>query len=797
MIGSASTTQAIQSTNGPETVTRTTGDGYAAPGNPVNGSDSGPATKLFEDLAIQITPSDTDEVRDNHTFTATVFHNFGDGAGFVHEVAGVPVQLALTDSNGASSSPVCAPCNLTTDANGRVSQTFSSSTPGQTVGKASVTETLNGANLTRTTGDGYAAPGNPANGSDGPNATKTWVDAYIEINPPKGTNQLSATHTFTATVWVNDGLGGGYVHAPDGTRVMYAYVGSHVGTIKSTSPNPCTTLGGSCSVATTSTSAGHDQMQASTTVAVGSTTPNGPVALTRTTGSASPGHGNSANANKLWISTSVINESGGADITGQTVTGPVSVHDVFKAGSNAGGVQPTGHVSFMFFTNGTCTGTPASTEAGVNPAHPGIEADGTATSPTHSIAAAGDYCFKAQYTADPNYPDGFTDIEPFHVTITPSQPPVRDANIQITPPTAGNPVKTNHTLTAHVNVNTGGGFVNAPDGTTITFTLTNSGGATAVFVGPSSCSTTGGTGSCSVVISSPTAGTTTVSAATDVVVNGVSLHRVTDATATNSGPASKVWSNSVVSTDIINTSNAVVTTVQAGTTIRDFVRVARDPNTSPSVPNPTGTVVFHRYATIDCTGTPTNQSVALTPGNPSTATSDDFAPTANMSYQAEYLGDANYPARTGACEPLTVTPIPHPAIAIVKNPKSQTVAKGGTATFTITVTNTGDVTLTDVHVDDPLSPNCNRTKADIPALALDGAGRRGHLHLHAAERPVRLRQRRDRDRHASHGAGRDGHGHGAGQDRNAQAGTEAEAEAGRPKKKKPKMVSHKKPKVTG
>ena len=65
----------------------------------------------------------------------------------------------------------------------------------------------------------------------------------------------------------------------------------------------------------------------------------------------------------------------------------------------------------------------------------------------------------------------------------------------------------------------------------------------------------------------------------------------------------------------------------------------------------------------------------------------------------------------------TVTPIPHPAITIVKNPKSQTVAKGGTATFTITVTNTGDVTLTDVHVDDALSPNCNRTKADIPALA--------------------------------------------------------------------------------
>src|SRR5438093_12495056 len=74
----------------------------------------------------------------------------------------------------------------------------------------------------------------------------------------------------------------------------------------------------------------------------------------------------------------------------------------------------------------------------------------------------------------------------------------------------------------------------------------------------------------------------------------------------------------------------------------------------------------------------------------------------------------------GACEPLNVTPVGTPgtpAIAIVKNPKSQTVASGGTATFTITVTNSGNLTLTNVTVTDPLSPNCNRTKADLPALA--------------------------------------------------------------------------------
>jgi len=56
-----------------------------------------------------------------------------------------------------------------------------------------------------------------------------------------------------------------------------------------------------------------------------------------------------------------------------------------------------------------------------------------------------------------------------------------------------------------------------------------------------------------------------------------------------------------------------------------------------------------------------------------------------------------------------VVRIPHPAIAIVKNPKGQVVDVGGTATFQITVTNTGDVTLTNVTVTDELAPDCNRS----------------------------------------------------------------------------------------
>jgi len=118
-----------------------------------------------------------------------------------------------------------------------------------------------------------------------------------------------------------------------------------------------------------------------------------------------------------------------------------------------------------------------------------------------------------------------------------------DANIQITPPEATNPVGTNHVLTGHVNViGSDGVSVSAPAGTTINFSLTNTNGATAAFVGPSSCTTVGATGSCTVTISSPTPGDTSIHATTDVTVETVALHRETgDGHPGDSADAIKHW----------------------------------------------------------------------------------------------------------------------------------------------------------------------------------------------------------------------------------------------------------------
>jgi hypothetical protein len=121
-----------------------------------------------------------------------------------------------------------------------------------------------------------------------------------------------------------------------------------------------------------------------------------------------------------------------------------------------------------------------------------------------------------------------------------------DANIQITPATATNPLNTNHVLTGHVNVNlgAGGGYVNAPDGTTINFSILSGPGS---FVGPNSCTTAGGTGSCTVTITSSTTGLTTIRASTDVTVSGVLLHRATgDANVGDSADASKLWASAKI-----------------------------------------------------------------------------------------------------------------------------------------------------------------------------------------------------------------------------------------------------------
>ena len=124
--------------------------------------------------------------------------------------------------------------------------------------------------------------------------------------------------------------------------------------------------------------------------------------------------------------------------------------------------------------------------------------------------------------------------------------------------------------------------------------------------------------------------------------------------------------------------------------------------------SPTGSVAFNLYAPADtaCAGTALyTQSVALTAGSATTTPGFTSLVAGIHRWTAAYAGDANNNAASSGCsaEPVTIT---NPSIAITKLPATQTIASGGTATWTIVVTNTGDVTLTNVTVADPLAPNC-------------------------------------------------------------------------------------------
>ena len=207
-----------------------------------------------------------------------------------------------------------------------------------------------------------------------------------------------------------------------------------------------------------------------------------------------------------------------------------TVHDFVRVANVLPNVPiPTGNVNVDWFLNGDCSGAPVASSGSLGPLDASGQFDATAFSFT--VNTPGMRAFRASYLGSGAYLPSTGACEPLQVV---------DANIQISPLQATNPVGTNHTLTGHVNVNSGSGFVNAPDGTTINFSILSGPGS---FVGGvSSCNTTGGTGSCTVQITSAVTGTTVVRASTNVTVGGVSLTRATgDANVGDSADAQKLW----------------------------------------------------------------------------------------------------------------------------------------------------------------------------------------------------------------------------------------------------------------
>jgi hypothetical protein len=83
-----------------------------------------------------------------------------------------------------------------TDINGEFMVEFTSATAGQVLGSASAEVEVEGPSDTVTTVTAVTEQ----------DAVKTFVDAYITIDPDD-VNPVGEPHTFTTTVWVDDGTG--------------------------------------------------------------------------------------------------------------------------------------------------------------------------------------------------------------------------------------------------------------------------------------------------------------------------------------------------------------------------------------------------------------------------------------------------------------------------------------------------------------------------------------------------------------------------------------------------------------
>jgi len=150
------------------------------------------AEKTYVDASIGITPQEaTNAVGQPHTFTITVKENDGTGAS---PVQGANPVVSITPTPDGGITDNCA--GTGTDASGQCTVVITSSVTGVFTANATVTLTVDGLTVVRSTSDNYGFDGTDS-------ATKTYVDAELTLEPPAATNEVGDTHTFTATLTVN------------------------------------------------------------------------------------------------------------------------------------------------------------------------------------------------------------------------------------------------------------------------------------------------------------------------------------------------------------------------------------------------------------------------------------------------------------------------------------------------------------------------------------------------------------------------------------------------------------------
>ncbi len=458
---------------------------------------------------IDVTPlTDTNKIGDNHVITASVQTHNGNGT-WGPAVNGTVVTFVISNSNGATAVFVPATPNTCTTTAGSCSITINSATTGTVSVNASATPVLLGVNLPVSTGTG---------GDNSANAQKDYVNARISITPTTDTNAVNDSHTFTITVSKDTGSG---FTGISGANPVVTFSPSNPGTVTDNCVSTGTDVNGQCTVVINSAVAGIFTANATLTTTVNT------VVFNLTTNGL---NGNSVDAVKTYVDASIA-------LSPLTATNEVNQPHTITATvtqDDGAGVDPAVNITVTFsVTLGTATfvggdNNCVTNGSGVCSVDINSSSTGSNTINATTTFLVGGVSLTRATDGDAG-PDGTVAAAKTYV----------DANIILSPLTATNNIGDPHTITATVSQDPGTGFVAAPNGTLVTFSLpTNT--ASAVFVGGvNTCTTTAGT--CSVSINSSTPGNVDIHATTTFTVGGVSLTRATDGTHGSSVDANKVY----------------------------------------------------------------------------------------------------------------------------------------------------------------------------------------------------------------------------------------------------------------
>ena len=340
------------------------------------------------------------------------------------------------------------------------------------------------------------------------NAVKHWTDARLTIDPPKAADQIGDTHTFHAHLQFD--LGSGFVDAPSGATIYFTK-DAGPGAL---SPSSCTTDdAGSCSVHLTSSATGVTTVHASWGGRI--QTPEGTASASITSGSAA----------KSWVDAKLVLSP--SDAANQiNVTHHLTATLTFDHGDGHALVSAPDGSAITFSRDAG----PGSLSA------PSCRTTGGSCVVDLTSSVTGLTTVQASWSGSISTTNGSASAS---ATSSGATKLWTDARLTLTPPTAVNRIGDLHVFTARLEFDKGTGtFVPAPDGETINVTKSSGPGS----LSAASCTTSSGTGACTVALQSLQTGTTEVQASW----NGFISTAHGDAAAVANGSADKNWVDALI-----------------------------------------------------------------------------------------------------------------------------------------------------------------------------------------------------------------------------------------------------------